>query len=411
MPSDIESTVNYLLSPKAIRDRSQILFDLACADKLDHFRCNLDRLPVAADYVIEVMQEQYPAGDIPVHSRWRHFEVAGESRLALMEPQLSQMDILERARLKVDLAIVSVLLDAGAGADWAYGEPETGKIFRRSEGLAMASFHAFHTGLFSSQQNHPWRADAEGLIHLTAENLGRAFQVNEQNPLVGVDGRTQLLQKLGQVLQQNPDYFGHTLPRPGGLVDYWLKTCPDHRVPARLILTTILRSLGDIWPGRIELGGINLGDVWPHPQLPAAQPSDQLVPFHKLSQWLTYSLLEPLAELGLQVVELDQLTGLAEYRNGGLFIDTGVIVPKQAEILAQPQRPDSATIVEWRALTIILLDRLADQVRTQLNLTNETLPLPKILQGGTWTAGRKLAQERRTGGKPPISLASDGTVF
>ena len=134
MTSDIESTVNYLLSPEAIRDRSQILFDLACTDQLDYFRCDLDRLPVAADYVIKVMQAQYPDGDIPVHSRWRHFEVEGESRLALMEPQLAQMNALERARLKVDLAIVSVLLDAGAGAAWTYVEPESGKSFSTVRG-------------------------------------------------------------------------------------------------------------------------------------------------------------------------------------------------------------------------------------------------------------------------------------
>lgn len=411
MTSDIESTVNYLLSPEAIRDRSQILFDLACTDQLDYFRCDLDRLPVAADYVIKVMQAQYPDGDIPVHSRWRHFEVEGESRLMLMEPQLTQMDALERARLKVDLAIVSVLLDAGAGAAWTYVEPESGKAFQRSEGLAIASFHSFYAGLFSSQADQPWKADAEGLIHLTVADLAQAFQVNEQNPLVGMEGRTELLQKLGQVLRQNPDYFGQTHPRPGGLVDYWLELCPDKTVPAKLVLTTILHSLGAIWPGRIELGGINLGDVWHHHQLPAIAPSDRLVPFHKLSQWLTYSLLEPLEELGLRVIDLDQLTGLAEYRNGGLFIDMGLIVPTEAATLTQPQFPDSPTVVEWRALTVILLDRLADQIRTQLNQTAETLPLPKILQGGTWAAGRKLAREQRAGGVPPIALASDGTVF
>ena len=46
---------------------------------------------------------------------------------------------------------VSVLLDAGAGAAWTYVEPESGKAFQRSEGLAIASFHSFYAGLFSSQ--------------------------------------------------------------------------------------------------------------------------------------------------------------------------------------------------------------------------------------------------------------------
>jgi hypothetical protein len=39
------------------------------------------------------------------------------------------------------------------------------------------------------------------------------------------------------------------------------------------------------------------------------------------------------------------------------------------------------------------------------------LPLAKILQGGTWAAGRKIARERRADGSPPLRVVSDGTVF
>jgi hypothetical protein len=407
MSADLQATLDYLLSPEAIRDRSQVLFDLAGRDQLAHFRCDLDRLSATADYVIQVMQAQYPDGQIPFHSRWRHFEVDGVSRLALMAPQLSKLNPLERARLQVDLAIVSVLLDAGAGSHWRYVEPDTGQEFRRSEGLAIASFHSFCGGLCSSDRHQPWQADAEGLANLTPEALARAFQVTPQNLLVGVEGRTALLQKLGQILPQHPDYFGRDQPRPGHLVDYWLSQAPARRLSARFILTTLLRSLGEIWPGRVELNGVNLGDVWSHPQL----PDDGLVPFHKLSQWLTYSLLEPLQACGLDIVDLDGLTGLAEYRNGGLFIDTGVLVPKSIEVTHQPHRPDAPTIVEWRALTIILLDHLAEQIRHQLHQTAQELPLAKILQGGTWMAGRQIARQQRPGAPPPIQLASDGTVF
>jgi hypothetical protein len=244
MSSDTRAIVNYLLSPQAIRDRSRRLFDLACGDQLNHFRCDLEQLPAVADYVIQVMQTQYPDGNIPVHSRWRHFEIEGESRLTLLEPALSRLDVLEQARLKVDLAIVSVLLDAGAGADWCYREPGTGLACQRSEGLAMASFHSFRAGLFSSDAERPWQADAVGLSQITADSLAQAFQVNDQNPLVGIAGRAALLQTLGQVLQQNPTYFGCDTPRPGGLVDYWLQIADADTIAASTLLTTILRSLG-----------------------------------------------------------------------------------------------------------------------------------------------------------------------
>ena len=64
--------------------------------------------------------------------------------------------------------MVSVLLDAGAGAAWSYTEPGTGAVLRRSEGLAVASLHAFRAGLFSGDPaRHPLRADADGLARST----------------------------------------------------------------------------------------------------------------------------------------------------------------------------------------------------------------------------------------------------
>ncbi|MEA5451712.1 URC4/urg3 family protein [Leptolyngbya sp. CCNP1308] len=406
-----EAAIAYLHSPQAIRDRTRALVALAEQDQLQHWHYHPEAMPATAAYVLDVMRQQYPDGEIPFHSRWRHFEVAGRSRLDLLEPELSGLDSLEQARLKVDLAITSVLLDAGAGSRWRYVEPGTGLEFARSEGLAIASFHSFTSGLFSSQTKHPWQADAHGLTECTAALLARAFQVNDDNLLLGLEGRVSLLQKLGHTLQQQPELFGTALPRPGHLVDYWLTQVMDNRLSATTLLHTILQGLGPIWPGRVELAGVNLGDVWPHPQLLDTGPGSNLVPFHKLSQWLTYSLLEPLQDLGLTITDLDQLTGLAEYRNGGLFIDCGVLSLKEPAAAETAHAPGSPLIVEWRALTLCLLDDLAAHTRQILRMDAETLPLAKILQGGTWTAGRKIAAEKRPGGAPPMHLVSDGTVF
>ena len=135
------------------------------------------------------------------------------------------------------------------------------------------------------------------------------------------------------------------------------------------------------------------------------------MPFHKLSQWLTYSLLEPLQELGLAIAGLDELTGLPEYRNGGLCLDIGLLRAKDAAIFEESYLPGSEVIVEWRSLTVILLDKIAATMREKLHLSATELPLVKILQGGTWAAGRKIAEELRVGGVPPIRIESDGTVF
>ena len=174
-----------------------------------------------------------------------------------------------------------------------------------------------------------------------------------------------------------------------------------------LATTSAAQQLGPIGPGRLELAGHDLGDTWAHPQA----PSSGLVPFHKLSQWLSYSLFEPLQRAGLVITGQDALTGLAEYRNGGLFLDTGVIAlrdPAQANVA---QSPGSEMVVEWRALTVALLDEIAGRVRDRLGTTPEVMPLASVLEGGTWAAGRRIAAATREGGGPPIAIVSDGSVF
>jgi hypothetical protein len=163
-----------------------------------------------------------------------------------------------------------------------------------------------------------------------------------------------------------------------------------------------------IWPGRVELHGQNLGDVWPHPDLPAGSNGENLVPLHKLSQWLAYSLVEPLAHAGIEVVNIDDLTGLAEYRNGGLFIDSNALVLKDRALFEVTHEVGAPLIVEWRAATVILLDRVAEAIRKEVPVP---LSVGQVLQGGTWSAGRAIAAYLREGGGPPLKIQSDGTVF
>lgn len=412
----IPDSVSYLRSLEAIRERCQQLFDLAVADQLTHFSCDLTQLDRTADYVLQVIQTNYPDLQVPFHSRWRHFGAGGDRRLDLLESKLAGLDSLEKARTKFDLVITSVLLDAGAGAEWQYQEPGTDEVWKRSEGLGVASFYTFLQGGFSSNVDRPLQADAQGLQNFSGQILEENFQVTPENPLVGVTGRVELLQKLGATLSKSPQMFSldGVNFRLGYLVDYLLvdrATPANYQLPAAKVFQAVLYGLGDIWANRIVLDGVNLGDVWQHSQLTGETPAAKLVPFHKLSQWLTYSLLEPLQELGIEITHLEAMTGLPEYRNGGLCLDLGLLQPKYPAILTETYSPDAEVIVEWRALTVILLDRIAETIRQKLNLSATDLPLVKILEGGTWAAGRKIAAQLRPGGIPPLKIASDGTVF
>lgn len=402
LTAEEQQAIAYLQTPQAVRDRCHTLFERCQADKLEHFACDLSKLDTVAAYVVETTQQLYPDFEVPFHSRWRHFDVGGISRLAAL-PALDPRSLL-------DLAIVSVLIDAGAGRRWHYHDKSANQILGRSEGLAIASLRAFEQGIFSSVPGSPYQVDAIALQNLTESDLAHVFQVTANNPLVGLSGRLTLLHQLGQTLTTQPQRFGTEPARPGHLLDYWLKTYGS-TIDAGALLTEVLQSLGTIWPGRVAIAHTNLGDVWSHPALPNDGLGTTLVPFHKLSQWLTYSLVEPLTTAGMTVTHLNALTGLAEYRNGGLCVDLGLLVPKHADVTVQSHLASSTVVVEWRALTVVMLDRIGDRVCHLLNKTSEELPLIKVLEGGTWAAGRRIAKQLRPSGVPPIAIQSDGTVF
>ena len=99
-----------------------------------------------------------------------------------MQTWPSTVDSQERTRRLIDLFLVSVLLDAGAGTKWQYKSKESGKVFRRSEGLAVASLEMFKTGLFSSNEEQPFQVDSEGLKKLTTEKMAKGLQVTDETP-------------------------------------------------------------------------------------------------------------------------------------------------------------------------------------------------------------------------------------
>ena len=426
----------HLRTTAAVRERAAQLLARARRDESTWFRIGDDAaLDAAADAVADVTRERYPSGRIPFHSRWRHFEAGGVDRLAALDRLLGdKVTPRERARVQIDLVVVSVLLDAGAGPDWHYVESASGQRFTRSEGLGVASFHAFTSGLFSSNPARPLQVDAAGLRGLVADRLGQAFQLSEVNPLVGIAGRATLLRRLGEALHEQPEVFGEE-GRPGRLFDalvgpYGPAIPPTAEVTAHDLLSLVLQSLSRIWPaanavdslaadgsdapGGIAMGSgdpaFALGDCWRHSAVHGPGLTNGWMPFHKLSQWLTYSLLEPIERAGVKVRGLDALTGLPEYRNGGLLLDSGVIVPRDDAALERSWKVGDEFVVEWRALTVALLDELAPRVRKRLGRSADELPLACVLEGGTWAAGRVLAQRLRDG-SPPLRIESDGTVF
>ncbi len=400
-----------LRDPATIRLRCNAITQAVAEGRSGWWTLDRAKLPDAAERVAALTRERFPDGRIPFHSRWRHFEAGGVDRKAELDAALAGRSAAERARAMFDLTVASVLLDAGAGAAWKYREGE--REYTRSEGLGVASFRAFMAGRFSADAADPLRVDAAALRRLDAGTLREMFQVSSANPLVGLEGRAGLLQRLGAALQAEAAVDG-TPARPALLFD---RVGAAQEVTAAALLGAVLQAFAPIWTSGSTIVGMPAGDVWPHRFAGDATRGGRdvvtagWVPFHKLSQWLTYSLLEPLQWAGHGVGGLEALTGLPEYRNGGLFVDCGVLVPRGPRAGQRKWKPADEFVVEWRALTVTLLDELAVLVRDLLGKTAGELPLACVLEGGSWAAGRRIAAEKREGGAPPFTIESDGTIF
>lgn len=387
-----------------------------CLNGDTNFIIQWDRLDPLANFVGTIIKKNYPSLEIPLHSRWRHFYPNHINRSQILFDESLFKNKTEQIKSLMDLAIISVLLDAGAGSEWKYKDPE-GEAFFRSEGLAIASLTMFLEGFFSKDYKKPWQVNAEKLSRLTLEETTLSFQVSQQNPIIGMTDRHLLLSQLAKVLSSQSQYF--MTSRPGDLYDYII-TNFGRTICAADLFHVILKAFSNIWPTHylavIEnedtSKSINLGDIWPYsPWVLSQEDFYGLIPFHKLSLWMMFSLIEPLQLGGIKVVNLSEIPGLAEYRNGGLFIDSGVLIFKDPELKKLSFAVSDEVIVEWRALTLALLNQLAITMRYNLQLTVQQLPIVKLLQGGTWEAGRQLAYEVRKDGSSPIKVEMDASVF
>ncbi|KAL7655587.1 hypothetical protein ACMYSQ_007527 [Aspergillus niger] len=427
----MDSSTRHLLRLEAVRERANIVFRLAEQGKLHHYDYHPERLDATVDYVAGIIQRDFGPDrydQIPPHGRWQHFDVGGVPRIQKLIERwdASGYDDKEKVRSLLDLFFVSVLLDAGAGDTWRYVEKETGAMFNRSEGIAVASLYMFLDGDFANKDSE--RKDVvhgEALRTLSVDKLLRGFQVDDSsNPLLGASARVQILQKLGESLRNLPEIFGPS-GRPGQIADYLLGTSKGS-LDYSVLWDVLQKTLIPIWPSdRTKVNGYPIGDAWPLAVLAEHSPSsatDGIQPFHKLTQWLAYSLKVPferLLSLKWQNAELG--TGLPEYRNGGLFIDMGVLTLKPA---AQERglrtsggnlpcfAVGDGEIVEWRAMTVALLDKLHKQILQSGKFGDIQLSLPQMLEAGSWKAGRELAAKYRPETKSsPILNSGDGTLF
>lgn len=445
-----ELVANALRSPQAIRERCGQLLDRARAGRSDWFDVDesaLSRLVAATCEALTGRQSVLarhlrPAArtlHLPLPSCWRLLEAGGVDRRGQLAAQLAHLPAGEQTHAWLDLATLLVLLEAvpdalGPAAEaatglrapsatvrslaaipgrWRYTESATGQRLEGPAGLAVAGFHGFIAGFFSSRPDRPCQIDARGLRALVTERLAQALQLSSANPLPGLAERAVALRRLGERLAEQPEIFGEE-GRPGALLDlleipYALGLPPTGDLAAADLLAQLLMSLSGLGPETSEAGGWALGDAWRHEAVRGPGASGGWVPFHTLAQRLTLSLLEPFAWAGVQVGGLSLLTGPADARHGRLMLARGLLRLRDPQTAGQVWRLGDEPVVEWRALTLSLQEELVSQARQRLGLDADRLPvarldLPRLLAPGLSPAERESGPGYRAGTRSASAL-------
>ena len=292
-----------LLTAGAVRARANMMLQAGLADRLEHFRIDLAGLERAADLTARGHSAKpIRRSTFRLHSRWRHFVLDGDDRWAALaglramarprragargiRPRHRQR--AARRRRRTGLALPRrrhrprhrPLRRAGAG------EP---KLCSRD-------------GLFSAEPRDPLRVDADRLAELTSEALAAGFQAGPRQ------SARRARRPRRPAAPAGPHRGGGTVRvRPGGSATARRAVRSSGGAAPRTGASPPPRSspnccthLGPIWPSRLHLGGIPLGDCWRHPAITTGDATTGLMPLHKLSQWLSFSLIEPLLRAGI----------------------------------------------------------------------------------------------------------------
>ncbi|MCB2055229.1 MAG: DUF1688 family protein [Geminicoccaceae bacterium] len=367
-----------VLDLDAVRERCWAVLARVERGASRHFE--LDARPVPAE--AENLARLIARDGVVMPTGWGHLHHTADptgGALFALHGRLGGTSAHERARCGFDLAAL-----------WATLHLDFARPSRAGLSLEEVT-RLVAAGRFASDDATPC-ADAEGL---------RRFAGTEA-PSAEVGSR---LTTLASTLDAHPDFFSAP-GRFGGLLDR-LPTGDD---PATIDARTVFAATEPLTPalarGGVRIAGRETGDVRRLEGIAPNREHAGLVPLHAARQQLVLDLSDPLAEAGVTMVNLQALTASATAASCDHMLTLGLVVPRHAAVgrLVHPMGSDIA--VELRALTVALVDRLADRVRQTLDIEAGRLPAVAMMV----PIAQRAAEKRDAAGgdrRPGVAFAED----
>lgn len=164
VPYQYGANGDFLLGLNSVRERCYKVQEAANKNRLIHFDVDQSKLDDMIQFVTLIIKRDYDTpSDIPVYSRWRHFDIGGKQRLnILMKAWSSQgLSTLEQTKRLIDILVVACLMDMKPCQSYCYMESATGRVLKRKDGIAVALLDMFNSGVFSTDPSQPHRVDCK----------------------------------------------------------------------------------------------------------------------------------------------------------------------------------------------------------------------------------------------------------
>lgn len=405
-----EFSAPILFHPQEVRRRAHAFLDMGIAGKLNHVGLDLTKLDDALGLVLETTKEIYPDFQIPPYGIWRAFETGGIDRWSAMASAREFETAQEMLLAAADLALLALFMKTRRPGNWVFEDPMTSSKVAGDDALALAAFHMFASGSFSGEMTDPYRVDAETLVRLDLNELTSGLQWDRDADQELLGAMQAHLKRFGEAMALRPDLFSEgKLTRPGVLA-LRLAGEAGAGIDASKLLDNLLETFAPVWDGGAKAGDVGLGDSFDYTGKSAGSETTT-VPFHLCAQEMVYSLLEPFAWAGFEVTGLEDLTPPSDLAHAALFVQTGVLAISSENDEALPEETKTDRMVELRALSAALADKLADRLRSELDVSADQVPLTCILEGGTSRAGLRILSQNANLFKKLGQYLNPRTVF
>lgn len=374
MPEDL-AAVEHLHRLDVIRERAWMLLAAAERGQSDHFIPSAEAIGTVAVALADTIKAEAAApasaATPPLANLWHGLRRHQPGALASLGDALAAGDGLERARSGADLAALHRVIEP-IGLDPA--------------GSALdALVRHFAAGGWSGRPGAA-ALDTPGIRRaLAGDGAVRLPPLLET--LLAECGRRQRLEQLAAKLEQAPDQLG-IAGRFGSLLDGLLAEAAgpagsrngSGQVPAQLLVDRLAPLVDPITASTVRIGGTLAGDVWRHPLAWAEDRSRELVPFHSLLLALLLDLVEPLEEAAAPLADLGQVPVPADRVMAAQMLRLGLVRSRHPVVARLRHPPGSDIVVELRALSIALCERLVDRLRAELGRTVHDLPAVRIVE-------------------------------